>query len=165
MARVCQYSLNQNHIRVLPWPALEQHPTSLYPTIDWLYASEMRSCRCCKRWSHTLLNSANSILHDNFCLSMICSNNDVEKLCWYCLICYMNLNYTIFVDFFSLCKKYWTSNPCIVFCCWLVYVQYGSLDVTKLWKWCICRITIATNVRLCFFLVHYWYYDRCLYNC
>jgi hypothetical protein len=21
--------------------------------------SEMRSCRCCKRWSHTLLNSAN----------------------------------------------------------------------------------------------------------
>jgi hypothetical protein len=23
------------------------------------YASEMRSCRCCKRWSHTLLNSEN----------------------------------------------------------------------------------------------------------
>jgi hypothetical protein len=49
-----------------------------------------------------------------FCLSMICSNNDVEKFCWFCLICYdhMNLNYTIFVDFFSLCKKYWASNPC-----------------------------------------------------
>jgi len=32
------------------------------------------------------------------------------------IICYahMNLNYTIFVDFFSLCKKYWASNPCIV---------------------------------------------------
>jgi hypothetical protein len=38
-------------------------------------------------------------LHDNLCLSMICSD-DVKKLCWYCLICYahMNLNYTIFVD-------------------------------------------------------------------
>ena len=33
--------------------------TNLYPAIDCFYASEMRSCRCCKRWSHTLLNSAN----------------------------------------------------------------------------------------------------------
>ena len=43
-----------------------------------------------------------SILNDNFCLSTICSDNDVEKFCWYCLICYANmkLNYTIFVDFF-----------------------------------------------------------------
>jgi hypothetical protein len=85
MARVCQDFLNENHIRVLPWPALspdlspikhlwdelgrrvrhyqnlpetlqeqrdalvEQHPTSLYSTIDWFYASELRSCRCCKR--------------------------------------------------------------------------------------------------------------------
>jgi hypothetical protein len=24
---------------------VEQHPTCLYPTIDWFYASEMRSCR------------------------------------------------------------------------------------------------------------------------
>jgi hypothetical protein len=45
-----------------------------------------------------------SILHDNVCLFMICSDNDVEKFCWYCLICYahINLNYTIcivsFVD-------------------------------------------------------------------
>jgi hypothetical protein len=38
---------------------VEQNPTSFYPTIDWFYASEVRSCRCCKRWSHTLLNSAN----------------------------------------------------------------------------------------------------------
>jgi hypothetical protein len=55
---------------------------------------------------------------DNFCLSMICSDNDVEQFCWYCLSSYahMNLNYTIFVDFFSLCKKYWASNPCIVSC-------------------------------------------------
>ena len=42
-----------------------------------------------------------SILHDNFCLSMICSDNDIEKCCWYYLICYahMNLNYTIFFQF------------------------------------------------------------------
>jgi hypothetical protein len=37
--------------------------------------------------------------------------HDVEKFCWYCLICYapmdMNLNYAIFVDFFPLCKKYY----------------------------------------------------------
>ena len=80
------------------WAWVEQHPTSLYLTIDWFYASVMRGCRCCKRWSHT----QTSILHDNFCLSMICSDNDIEKFCWYCLICYahMNLNYTIFVDFF-----------------------------------------------------------------
>jgi hypothetical protein len=57
-----------------------------------------------------------SILHDNFCLSMICSDNDIEKCCWYCLICYahMNLNYTIFFNLFSLCKKYWASNHWIV---------------------------------------------------
>jgi hypothetical protein len=42
-----------------------------------------------------------SILHHNFGLSMICSDNDVEKFFWYCPICYahMHLNYTIFVDF------------------------------------------------------------------
>jgi hypothetical protein len=34
---------------------VEQHPTSLYPTIDWFYASEMRSCCYCKRLSHTSL--------------------------------------------------------------------------------------------------------------
>jgi transposase len=72
VARVCQDFLNQNPIRVLPWPALspDMSPIEylwdelgrrvrLYPTIDWFYASEMRSCRCCKRWQHTLLNSAN----------------------------------------------------------------------------------------------------------
>jgi hypothetical protein len=32
------------------------------------------------------------ILHDNFCLSMICSDNDVEKFCWYCRICYSHMN-------------------------------------------------------------------------
>jgi hypothetical protein len=75
--------------------------------IDWFYASEMRCCCCCKRWSHTLLNSANLHTAWKFCLSMICSNNDVEKFCWFCLICYdhMNLNYTIFVDFFLYVKN------------------------------------------------------------
>jgi hypothetical protein len=38
---------------------VEQHATRLYPMIDWFYASEMRSCRSCQRWSHTFLNSAN----------------------------------------------------------------------------------------------------------
>jgi hypothetical protein len=152
----CQDFLNQNHIHVLPWPALSpdlspiehwwdelsrrvchrhnppETPQELHDAlvhewnnipqafiqrlIDWFYASEMRSCCCCKRWSHTLLNSTNLHTAWKFCLSMICSDNDVEKFCWFCLICYahMNLNYTIFVDFFSLCKKYWASNPCIV---------------------------------------------------
>jgi hypothetical protein len=87
---------------------VEQHRTSLYITIDWFYASEMRSCRLWKRWSHMLLNSEQtSILCDNFCLFMICSDNDVEKFCWYCLICYayMNINYTIFVDFIFSVKN------------------------------------------------------------
>jgi hypothetical protein len=39
---------------------LEPHHKMLYPMIAWLYASEMRSCRCCKRCLHTLLNSANT---------------------------------------------------------------------------------------------------------
>jgi hypothetical protein len=38
---------------------------------------------------------------------MICSDNDVEEFCWYCLIFYahMNLNYTIFVVFFIFYVK------------------------------------------------------------
>ena len=79
VAHDCQDFLNQNHIRVLPWPALSpdlspiehlldelgrrrvrhrKHYNSCV-THDWFYASEMRSCSCCKRSSHTLLNSAN----------------------------------------------------------------------------------------------------------
>ena len=39
-------------------------------------------------------------------VSMICSDNDLEKFCWHCLTCYahMNLNYTIFVDIFLYVK-------------------------------------------------------------
>ena len=33
-----------------------------------------------------------SILHDNFYLSMICSDNDVEKFWGYCRICYAQMN-------------------------------------------------------------------------
>ena len=44
-----------------------------------------------------------SILHDNFFLFIICSDNDVEKFYWYRLIYYahihMNLNFTIFAGF------------------------------------------------------------------
>jgi hypothetical protein len=47
---------------------------------------------------------------------MICSDNDVEKLCRYSLICYshMNPNYTIFVDFFLCVKNIEQSKPYIV---------------------------------------------------
>jgi hypothetical protein len=70
-----------------------------------------------------------SILHDNFCLSMICSDNNVDKFCWYCLICHAHvyLNYTIFVEFFSLCTKYWAWISCIVFFCWLVYILITNI--------------------------------------
>jgi hypothetical protein len=63
--------------------------TSIYSTIDWFYAK--------RSWT-----PQTSILHDNFCLSMIYSDNDVEKLSWYCLICYahMNLNFTFFCQLF-----------------------------------------------------------------
>ena len=84
-----------------------------------LIGSVIRRCEAVvdARGGHTRYwTSQTSILHDNFSLFMICSDNDVEKFCWYCLICYahMNLNYTIFIDLFSLCKTYWASNPCIV---------------------------------------------------
>jgi hypothetical protein len=74
-----------------------------------------------------------SILHDNFCLSMICSDNDVEKFCWYCLICYahMNLNYTIFVDFFFSMEKILSIKPLYRFFCWLVYISLNQLTHLK----------------------------------
>ena len=85
--------------------------SSFYPTIDWFYMRRRCEAVFAARGGHTRYwTPQTSILHDNFCLSMICSD-DVEKFCWYCLICYapmdMNLNYAIFVDFFPLCKKYY----------------------------------------------------------
>jgi hypothetical protein len=92
VARVCQDFLNQNHIRVLPWPPLsldlspiehlwhelgrrvrnrQNKPETLQERRDALVhqwnnipqAFIQRligsMCRCCKRWSQTLLNSAN----------------------------------------------------------------------------------------------------------
>jgi hypothetical protein len=76
--------------------------------IQRLIGSMRRRCQAgvATRGGHTRYwTPQTSILHDNFCLSMICSDNDVKKCCWYCLICYapMNLNNRIFVDlFFSL---------------------------------------------------------------
>ena len=55
--------------------------------IDWFYTSEMQSCRYTRYWT-----PQTSILHNNLCLSMICSDNGVEKFCWYCLICYVHMN-------------------------------------------------------------------------
>jgi hypothetical protein len=55
--------------------------------IDWFYTSEMQSCRYTRYWT-----PQTSILHNNLCLSMICSYNGVEKFCWYCLICYVHMN-------------------------------------------------------------------------
>jgi hypothetical protein len=64
------------------------------------------SCTSASCSYYTLLNSTNLHTAWQF-LSMICFDNDVEKFCWYCLICYahMNLNYMIFVDFFLYVKN------------------------------------------------------------
>jgi hypothetical protein len=47
---------------------------------------------------------------------MICSDNDVEKFCWYCLICYvhMNLNYR-FLSIFLLYVKNIEHRPLVSF--------------------------------------------------
>ena len=115
VASVCQDFLNQNHIRVLPWPALSPDLRQIPPETlqelrdalvhEWnniprafiqrLIRSMRRKCEAvvAAKDGHTRYwTPQTSILHDNFCL------------CWYCLICYahMNLNYTIFVDVFSL---------------------------------------------------------------
>ena len=55
---------------------------------------------------------------------MICSDNDVDKFCWYCLICYahMNLNYTIFVDFFLYVKN--IKHQTLVSFLWLTSIYF-----------------------------------------
>jgi hypothetical protein len=58
--------------------------------IQRLIGSMRRRCEAvvAARGGHTRYwTPQTSILQDNFCLSMICSDNDVEKFCWYCLIC------------------------------------------------------------------------------
>jgi hypothetical protein len=180
VVHVCQDFLNQNHIRVHPWPALSpdlspiahiwdelgrgvrhrQNPPETPPELrdalvhEWnnmtqafiqlLIGSMRRRCEAviAARGGHTRYwTPQTSILHDNFCLSMLCSDNDVEKFCWYCLICYahINIDYTIFVDFFSLCKKILSIKPLYGFFCWLVYLQtnlaiqnYPKLNILKL---------------------------------
>jgi hypothetical protein len=73
--------------------------------IQRLIGSMRRRCEAivAARGGHTRYWTPQTfILNDNFCLFMTCSYNYVEKFCWYYFICYthMNLNYTIFVDFF-----------------------------------------------------------------
>ena len=89
--------------------------------IQRLTGSKRRRCEAvvAARGGHTRYwTPQTSILHDNFCLSMIYSDNNVEKCCWYCFSCYTHMidqsKLYDFCRFFSLCKKYWASNPCIV---------------------------------------------------
>ena len=109
VARVCQELLNQNYICVLPWPALSpdlapiehlwdelgrrvrhrQNPTETLQElrnipqvfIQGLIGSMRGRCEVvvAARVGHTTPET--SILHANFCLSMICSDNDVKKCC------------------------------------------------------------------------------------
>lgn len=57
----------------------------------------MQSCRFCREVvAHVTELHNPPICKTNLCLSMTCSDNNVEKLCWYCLICFahININYT-----------------------------------------------------------------------
>jgi hypothetical protein len=67
--------------------------------IQRLIVSMRRRCEAvvAARGGHTRYWTPRTSMHDHFCLSMICSDNDVETFCWYYLICYdhINLNYTI----------------------------------------------------------------------
>ena len=103
------------------------HEWNNIPTIDWLYASRCGAV-VAAGGAHTRFGTLQiSILHDNFCLSMISSDNDVETFCSYCLMWYahMNLIYTIFVDFLSLCKTILCIRHLYHFFCWLVYVLFS----------------------------------------
>ena len=116
---------------VMVWAAwrtcarVELHHTSLYPMIDWFYASEMRNSRCCKRWSHTLLNFAN--LHTAWQFLSACP--------WFVLI--MMLRNVVDIALFAfpyesklydLCPyvKILSIKPLYHFFCWLVYLTYVS---------------------------------------
>ena len=119
VGRVCQDFLNQNHIRVLHWPALAPNlspiehlwdelgrrvPPSKPPETlqelreelvhEWnnipqafiqrFIGSMRRRCEdvIAARGGHTrCLTPQTSILHDNFCLSMICFDNDIANIC------------------------------------------------------------------------------------
>ena len=63
-----------------------------------------------------------------YCTFMICSANDVEILCWYCLICYAHMSqiYTIFADFRSLCKTILSIKLWYRLFYWLVYLYWHS---------------------------------------
>jgi hypothetical protein len=75
---------------------------------------------------------------------MICSDNDVEKLCRYSLICYshMNPNYTIFVDFF-LCVKNIEHQSLISFLL-LTSIYYKQFAFSNCWDSC-CTCPVSSN--------------------
>ena len=123
----------------------EQHPTSLYPTIDWFYASEMRSYRCCKMWSHTLLNVTAFVLYYVNTLSwyLFCTMSNAElvsalyyvnTLSWY-LFCTMSTRWVGI--FFVLCQYDK-----------LVYVLYN----VKTLSWHLFSTMSTCWVGICFVL-------------
>lgn len=135
VARVCQDFLTQNHIRVLPWPALWPPPSkstgnttraaflhvwnnTTQAFIQRLIGSVLRRCEAvvAARGGHTRYWALqNTMLNDIVCLLMFCSDCDVKKFCWYFLICYAHISKLYYIGrFFSLCKQNWASNPCIV---------------------------------------------------
>ena len=60
MARACQDFLNQNHIRVLPWPALSP---DLSP-IEYLWDELGRRVRHCPNQPETLRELRDSLVHE-----------------------------------------------------------------------------------------------------
>jgi hypothetical protein len=73
-----------------------------------LIGSMLRRCEAvvAARGGHTRYwTPQTALLHDNVCLSIICSVNYVKKFCWYCYA-HMNLNYTICVDFVLYVKAF-----------------------------------------------------------
>jgi hypothetical protein len=106
------------------------------------------------RGSHTRYwTPKTSILHDNFCLFMICSVNDVEKFCWYCLINYAHiiLNYTIFVDLFLYVWNIESIKSLYRFFCRLLHFTYAS-----------CRAKCLTHAQSGWFRTFIW--DRGAYK-
>ena len=124
--------------------------------IQRLIGSMRRRCEAvvAARGGHTRYWTPQTpILHDNLCLSMICSDNDIGKFCWYCCCTHMNLNYTIFVDLFSLCKKILSIKPLYRFFCWLVYmiISKENNEQTKIFSSSevdVSLLTIWTMVLL-----------------
>ena len=117
------YAIHSNAWRTCA--RLEQHPTSLYPTIDWFYASEMRSCHCCKRWSRTLLNFVN--LHGAW--QFVSVHDLFWKWCWDILLICPHLLCPYESKLYDFCRFFFSLlsiKPLYRFFCWLVYNTMNS---------------------------------------